>query len=179
MSRIGKQPVPIPNGVVVGIENQTVTVKGKRGELVRTFPETVGITQDGGKLVVRPNGDIKEVKPDWGMARAMLSNMVVGVSDGFVKNLEIIGVGYRAAVQGNFLNLSLGFSHPVNYPIPPGITVTVDKNTLLKIEGYDKEILGRICAEIRAYRPPEPYKGKGIRYAGEYVIQKVGKKKKK
>lgn len=180
MSRIGKLKIPVPTGVEVKIENQKVFVTGKLGAMQRDFPEQVAITRDGGALVVALRQDAqRNHKSLWGLSRTLLSNMVMGVSQGFTKNLEIHGVGYKAAVQGKMLNLSLGFSHEVNYPIPEGVQVTVEKNTQLSVKGPDKEVLGQMCAEIHAMRPPEPYKGKGIRYAGEYVRRKEGKKTKK
>ncbi|NGZ05034.1 MAG: 50S ribosomal protein L6 [Magnetococcales bacterium] len=177
MSRIGKLPISVPNGVEVTIENQTVQVTGKLGSLQRTFPEQVQITRDGGQLVVAPVGEGKESKALWGMSRALLNNMVKGVSVGFSRNLEIVGVGYRAAVDGRILKLNLGYSHPVDFQLPDGVEAAVDKNTLLTLKSMDIERLGQTCAEIRAYRLPEPYKGKGILYAGEKILRKVGKKK--
>lgn len=179
MSRIGKKIIPVPTGVEVTIENQKVLVKGKLGSMSREFPEDVSIEKGAGGLTVSLRRDTSTSKPLWGLSRTLVSNMVVGVSQGFSKSMEIIGVGYKAAVQGKVLNLNLGFSHEVNYPIPEGVQVTVEKNTLLTVRGPDKEVLGQMCAEIREMRPPEPYKGKGIRYTGEYVRRKEGKKTKK
>lgn len=177
MSRIGKQPIPVPQGVDVSIENQTIVVKGKLGSLSRSFPAQVQVTRDGDQLIVQPRGDARESKALWGLTRALLNNMVKGVSVGFTKTLEIVGVGYRAAVDGRVLKLNLGFSHPVDYPLPDGIEAVVDKNTIVMIKGIDLERIGQTCAEIRAYRTPEPYKGKGVSYAGERILRKVGKKK--
>lgn len=177
MSRIGKMPVTVPSGVEVTIKDQNVVVKGARGTLVRDFPQEVKIEQNGNLLNVIPVSSSRATPALWGLARSLLSNMVVGVSKGFTKTLQINGVGYRAAVNGSTMKLVLGFSHEIDYPIPDGLKVSVDKNTIVTVEGADKELLGSMCADLRSYRPPEPYKGKGVRYAGEYVIQKVGKKK--
>lgn len=179
MSRIGKKIIPVPAGVEVKIENQNVLVKGKLGTMSREFPEDVAIQQGADGLTVSLRRNLPQTRALWGLSRTLVSNMVVGVSQGFSKSLEIIGVGYKAAVQGKVLNLNLGFSHEVNYPIPEGVTVSVEKNTFLTVRGPDKEVLGQMCAEIREMRPPEPYKGKGIRYTGEYVRRKEGKKTKK
>lgn len=179
MSRIGKKIIPVPSGVEIQIENQKVFVKGKLGSLSREFHSEVAIHQEAGGLVVGLRNSNRQTLPLWGLSRTLLSNMVVGVSQGFSKSLEIIGVGYKAAVQGDKLNLNLGFSHEVNYPIPEGVVVTVEKNTLVTVRGPSKEVLGKMCAEIHEMRPPEPYKGKGIRYTGEYVRRKEGKKSKK
>lgn len=177
MSRIGKQPVIVPQGVEVTIKNQTVTVKGKLGMLSREFHPTVTIKRQDAELVVESQGKGRVGSALWGLSRALLANMVTGVAEGFTKNLEIQGVGYRAQVEGNNLKLALGFSHDVLHPIPDGLTVKVEKNTLLSVSGHDREVLGQFCAEVRSYRPPEPYKGKGVRYQGEYVLRKEGKKK--
>ncbi|MBF0189888.1 MAG: 50S ribosomal protein L6 [Magnetococcales bacterium] len=177
MSRIGKLPISVPKGVEVIIENQTIQVTGKLGSLTRKFPDQMQITQDGDLLTVTPQSDSKDSGALWGLSRALLNNMVKGVSDGFTKSLEIIGVGYRAAVEGRILRLNLGFSHPVDFNLPDGVDATVDKNTLLILKSIDAERLGQTCAEIRAYRLPEPYKGKGICYVGEKILRKVGKKK--
>ena len=179
MSRIGKAPIDKPEKVTVVIDGSTVTVKGPLGELKRQFVSSVEITQEGNIIYVKPVGSDRQVRALHGLSRTLLNNMVVGVSQGFFKNLEIIGVGYRAAVQGKTLALQLGFSHPVELPIPEGLTVTVESNTKLSIKGADKQLVGDFSAKIRAYRKPEPYKGKGIRYAGEYVAKKAGKAGKK
>ncbi|MBF0179473.1 MAG: 50S ribosomal protein L6 [Magnetococcales bacterium] len=180
MSRIGKQPVSIPKGVEVTIDNQTIVVKGKLGSLTRVIPDPIQVVRDGDHLMVSPREQGKGGKEHWalwGLTRALLSNMVKGVSDGFSKTMEVIGVGYRAAVEGRVLKLNLGFSHPVDFQLPDGIDAVVEKNTLIMIKGIDLERIGQTCAEIRAYRLPEPYKGKGVLYAGEKVKRKVGKKK--
>jgi len=177
VSRIGKLPISIPQGVEVNIENQSIQVKGKLGSLRREFPSQIQISREGDHLVLIPRGKAKDSAALWGLSRALLNNMVKGVSEGFTKTVEIIGVGYRAAVDGRVLKLNLGFSHPVDFNLPDGIEASVDKNTLLMLKGIDIEKLGQTCAEIRAYRLPEPYKGKGICYVGEKVLRKVGKKK--
>jgi large subunit ribosomal protein L6 len=179
MSRIGKAPIDLPDKVTVDIDGSMVTVKGPLGELKRQFVSSVEISQEGKVIFVKPVGTERQVRALHGLSRTLLNNMVVGVSQGFVKNLEIIGVGYRAAVQANTLALQLGFSHPLDLPIPEGLTVTVENNTKLSIKGADKQLLGDFAAKVRAYRKPEPYKGKGIRYAGEYVAKKAGKAGKK
>jgi large subunit ribosomal protein L6 len=177
MSRIGKSPVTIPTGVELKVNKQNVQVKGKLGSISRDFHSDVTIHLENSEVLVKKVSDGRGSNAIWGMSRALLNNMVVGVSEGFQKVLEINGVGYRAAVKGKTLNLTLGFSHPVDYPLPEGIEVKVEKNTRVIVKGIDPEIIGRVCAEIRAYRPPEPYKGKGIRYEGEYILRKEGKKK--
>ncbi|MBF0283013.1 MAG: 50S ribosomal protein L6 [Magnetococcales bacterium] len=179
MSRIGKKIIPVPAGVEVTIENQIVTVKGKRGVLNREFHPDVEVSQGDAQLTVHPRRQDKEVWAVWGLSRSLLANMVQGVSQGFTKNLEIQGVGYRAAVAGSSLKLSLGYSHEIDYPIPAGIAIAVEKNVAISVSGADRELVGQTCAEIRAMREPEPYKGKGVRYAGEAVFRKEGKKKKK
>lgn len=177
MSRIGKKPITIPQGVDVRIENNTVHVKGKLGSLSRELNREVEIAKNGSELSLSPKGNSKRIKSLWGLERSLISNMVTGVSQGFTKSMEIIGVGYRAAVQGNTLNLSLGLSHPVAFEIPSGIKIAVEKNTKITVSGADAAQVGQVCANIRSYRPPEPYKGKGIRYAGEHILRKEGKKK--
>ncbi|MEG3639779.1 50S ribosomal protein L6 [Magnetococcus sp. PR-3] len=177
MSRIGKQPVTVPDGVDLKIDGTVVTAKGKLGELTREFHEAISFTQEGAAVNVAVDNNEKKSSALWGLSRSLLNNMVVGVSQGFSKQLEIQGVGYRAAVKGRTLELTLGFSHPVNYELPKGLEATVEKNTLITIKGADKEVLGQACAEIRSWRPPEPYKGKGVRYVGEYILRKEGKKK--
>ncbi|MBV8978759.1 MAG: 50S ribosomal protein L6 [Alphaproteobacteria bacterium] len=177
MSRIGKKPVPLPKGVTAAIDGRTVKVKGPKGELQVTLVEEVeaAIGPDG--ITITPHEHMERARPMWGMSRTLVNNLVVGVTQGFTSKLEIQGVGYRAAVQGKNLNLQLGFSHDVAYPIPAGITITAEKPTMLTVAGIDKQLVGQVAAEIRAYRKPEPYKGKGVRYAGEYVRRKEGKKK--
>ncbi|MBF0134723.1 MAG: 50S ribosomal protein L6 [Magnetococcus sp. DMHC-1] len=177
MSRIGKKPIPVPSGVDVKVDHQTVSIKGKRGTLTRTFHQDVEIHVESGTIRVSPRRDDREGKALWGLTRSLLNNMVHGVSEGFTRKMEIVGVGYRAAVSGRVLKLTLGYSHPIDYALPEGVNVEVEKNTLLTLTGADRERLGQTCAEIRDYRPPEPYKGKGIRYLEETVLRKEGKKK--
>ncbi|MBF0382627.1 MAG: 50S ribosomal protein L6 [Magnetococcales bacterium] len=177
MSRIGKRPVTIPSGVELKIDKQSVQVKGKLGTLKREFHEYVQLEVNNNEVNVKLNSKKRDAVAVWGLSRALLNNMVVGVSDGFQKVMEINGVGYRAAVSGKILKLTLGFSHPVDYPLPEGVEVKVEKTTRLIIKGIDPEVIGSVCADIRKFRPPEPYKGKGIRYEGEYIVRKEGKKK--
>ncbi len=174
MSRIGNTPVEIPSGVDVKIDGTSITVKGPRGVLSREF-RAVSFEQEESRVVVKPTADNGQGRAYHGLARALLNNMVVGVSAGFQKNLKIIGTGYRAAASGNKLTLSVGYSHQVEMPVPEGISVKVDKNTLIYLESIDKQALGEFAAQVRRVRPPEPYKGKGIRYENEYVRIKVGK----
>jgi large subunit ribosomal protein L6 len=175
MSRIGKRPIPVPAKVTVTIEGQTVTVKGPKGDLSRTLPPEVEILLEGETVVVNRRNESRAARQRHGLCRTLIANMVEGVSTGFSRKLEIQGVGYRAAVQGKILNLAMGFSHPVNIDPPEGITFLVEGTTNVTVSGIDKEIVGNTAARIRAVRPPEPYKGKGIRYAGEIVRRKVGK----
>jgi len=175
MSRIGKRPIPVPAKVTVTIEGQTVTVKGPKGELSRTLPPEVEVLLEGETVVVNRRNESRPARQRHGLCRTLVSNMVEGVSQGFTRKLEIQGVGYRAAVQGKNLNLAMGYSHPVNIEPPEGITFAVEGTTNVTVSGIDKEIVGNTAARIRAVRPPEPYKGKGIRYAGEVVRRKVGK----
>ncbi len=175
MSRIGKQPVPVPSGVEIKVADGTIQVKGPKGQLARPMPPGIELELDDGEARVKRPDDTKSVRAMHGLARALLANMVTGVTDGFAKVLEIQGVGYRADASGKTLNLTLGFSHPVAMDIPEGLKVSVDANTTIKIEGIDKELVGQFAADVRAWRPPEPYKGKGIRYQGEHVRRKVGK----
>ena len=177
MSRIGKRAVPLPDGVTVNVAGQEVTAKGKLGQLSVTLNQAVLAELDGKQIWVKPRDDSKRSQAMWGMSRTQVNNLVTGVSEGFSVNLEINGVGYRAAVQGNKLNLQLGFSHDINFPIPEGITVKCPRPTAIEISGADRQKVGQVAAEVRAFRKPEPYKGKGIRYAGEYVRRKEGKKK--
>jgi large subunit ribosomal protein L6 len=175
MSRIGKKPIPIPAGVTVHVEGETSVVKGPKGELRQHVPAGLSYEMvDGALHVQRPN-ESKPMKARHGLVRALIANQVKGVTEGFVKSLEIVGVGYRAAVKGSNLDLQLQFSHPVNYVIPPGITVTCPDPTHIHVAGLDRQQVGQVAAEIRAYRPPEPYKGKGIKYTGEVIIRKAGK----
>ncbi len=175
MSRIGKKPIPVPAGVTVAIDGTTVTVKGPKGELQRTFrPEMTIELVDGTVHVHRPS-DAKQHRAFHGLTRALLANMVLGVTKGYSRALEIVGVGYKAEKKGNKLVLTVGYSHPVEYPEPPGIKLTTQSPTAVTVEGVDKQKVGQVAAEIRAVRPPEPYKGKGIRYQGEQVRRKAGK----
>jgi len=175
MSRIGKQPIVIPPKVKVAVSGQKVSVEGPKGKLNLELHRRTSLKVDGDKIVVSRQGDDAEAKAMHGLSRALVNNMVKGVSEGFVKRLGIQGVGFKAAVQGKNVNLSLGYSHPLLYPIPDQIKVTVEENTKLTIEGPDKAEVGRVAAEIRSYYPPEPYKGKGVRYENEKVIRKEGK----
>lgn len=177
MSRIGNKPVEVPDGVSVNIAGQLITAKGKLGELSAKLVDEVAVTQEGNTITVTPVGDSMTARKMWGTTRTVISNLVVGVSDGFEKKLEINGVGYRAQVQGKELVLQLGFSHDVNYPIPDDIQIKCADQTHVSIAGANKQKVGQIAAEIRSYRPPEPYKGKGIKYEGEYILRKEGKKK--
>ncbi len=177
MSRIGKHPVPIPDGVTVEISGRQVTAKGKLGELHVTLMEEVEVKRDGDEIMVRPRDDSDRAQQMWGTARSVVNNLVTGVAEGFTRDLEINGVGYRAQVQGKDLVLQLGFSHEVHYPVPEGITVQCPDQTHIAVSGADKQRVGQTAAEIRAFRPPEPYKGKGIKYADEYIMRKEGKKK--
>ena len=174
MSRIGKQPVSIPKGVEVSIDGASVIIKGKNGTLSRTLRD-VRVESTDGTLVVHPAREDRQGRAYWGLARALLNNMVVGVSEGYVRKLEIIGTGYRAEAKGQTLVLNVGFSHPVEMRLPDAVSAAVEKNTLIELRSPDKEAIGQTAAKIRAIRPPEPYKGKGIRYAGETVQIKAGK----
>jgi len=177
MSRIGKKPVELPAGVTAAVSGQTIEVKGPKG--TRSFKATddVTITVDGSTVTVEPRGKSKRARQQWGMSRTMVANLATGVSEGFKKELELSGVGYRAQMQGNTLKLSLGYSHDVNFEVPEGITVTAPKPTDVVVEGIDEQQVGQVAANIRAWRKPEPYKGKGIKYKGEYIFRKEGKKK--
>jgi len=177
MSRIGKKPVSLPQGVSATVDGQTVTAKGPKGELKFVVNDEVLVKLENGEIAVQPRDQSKIARSKWGMSRTQIVNIIQGVSDGFEKKLEISGVGYRAALQGKNLQLSLGFSHEVVYETPQGITITVPKPTEISVTGIDKQQVGQVAAEIREYRPPEPYKGKGVKYAGEKIIRKEGKKK--
>lgn len=177
MSRIGKNPVPIPAGVEVQLAGERLTAKGRLGMLSLVVSDEVTAAIEGGAVTIRPNSQSQRARAMWGTTRALVNNMVAGVSQGFTVALEISGVGYRAAVQGDMLTLQLGFSHDVPYPIPPEVKITCERPTAITVSGADRQRVGQIAAEIRAFRPPEPYKGKGIRYAGEAVRRKEGKKK--
>lgn len=177
MSRIGKKPVPVPAGVSVSIDGQTVTVKGPKGTLETAVMDVVEVTMADGEVKVAPRDESKQARAAWGLTRTLVANMMEGVTAGFTRSLEITGVGYRAAVQGKNLQLNLGYSHEVLYPIPEGIAIATPRPTEIVVTGIDKQRVGQVAAEIRAWRKPEPYKGKGIKYAGEYVFRKQGKKK--
>lgn len=177
MSRIGKHPVKVPAGVEVAVAGQTVTVKGRRGELSETLPDAVAVAREGDDVHVRPRGSDRRAMAMWGLSRTLVNNMVVGVSQGYSRTLEIRGVGYRAAVGDGMLGLQIGYSHEVKLAIPDDVEIACERPTAITVTGADKQRVGQIAAEIRALRKPEPYKGKGIRYQGEYVRQKVGKKK--
>ncbi len=177
MSRIGKKPVSLPSGVTASVSGQTIEVKGPKG--VRTFNATDDVTMavEDNVVTITPRGKSKRARQQWGMSRTMVGNLVVGVTEGFKKELEIQGVGYRAAMTGKTLKLNLGLSHDVDYTAPDGVTVTAPKPTEIVVEGIDEQLVGQVAANIRAWRKPEPYKGKGIRYKGEFVFRKEGKKK--
>ena len=177
MSRIGKKPVELPSGVEASVSGQTVTVKGPKGSRAFTANDDVSISIDGNIITVESRGKSKRARQQWGMSRTMVANLVTGVSSGFKKELEIQGVGYRAQMQGNKLVLNLGLSHDVNFEVPEGVTVTCPKLTEIVIEGTDQQLVGQVAANIREWRAPEPYKGKGIRYKDEYIFRKEGKKK--
>ena len=177
MSRIGKYPIAVPKGVTVSLTGQEVAVKGPKGELKLTLVDDVTVEQGEDGLKVGPREDTQRARAMWGLSRTLVKNLVDGVTDGFTKTLEINGVGYRAAIQGKNLQLNLGFSHEVLYPIPEGIDIKCTKPTEIVISGIDKQKVGQVAAEIRGYRGPEPYKGKGVKYAGEYIFRKEGKKK--
>ncbi|RLJ40735.1 large subunit ribosomal protein L6 [Litoreibacter meonggei] len=177
MSRIGKKPVDLPSGVTASVSGQTIEVKGPKG--VRSFKATDGVTLsvEDNIVTITPRGSSKRARQQWGMSRTMVANLITGVTDGFKKELEIQGVGYRAAMEGNNLKLNLGLSHDVVYEVPEGVTVAAPKPTEITVEGIDEQVVGQVAANIRAWRKPEPYKGKGIRYKGEFVFRKEGKKK--
>jgi large subunit ribosomal protein L6 len=175
MSRIGKMPISIPPKVKVDVKGSKVSVEGPKGKLSLDVPRRTSLKIEGDRIVVSRDGEDSEARAMHGLSRALVNNMVKGVTDGYVKKLEINGVGFKAAVQGKVVNLSLGYSHPVNYPIPDQIKVTVDENTKVTIEGPDKQLVGLVASEIRAYYPPEPYKGKGVKYSDEKIIRKEGK----
>ncbi len=177
MSRVGKNPVTVPNGVTVDLKGQDLKVKGPKGELALVIHPKVQVTIENGTVMVNPIEKDLEGRALWATMQRRITNMVIGVTQGFTKDLEIEGVGYRCNLQGKTLVLQLGFSHDVHYAVPEGISIAVEKQTAIKISGIDKEKVGQVAAEIRSYRPPEPYKGKGVRYAGEYILRKEGKKK--
>lgn len=175
MSRKGKLPIPLPKGVEVKVSNNEVSVKGPKGLLTQKLVPGIKVTVEGSQVLVSLDDENADLGHFYGLYRSLINNMVVGTTEGFEKRLEMIGVGYRAAVQGDLLDLLLGFSHPTKLPIPKGLTVKVDKNTLIIISGFDKHLVGQFAANVRSKRPPEPYQGKGIRYQGEYVRKKAGK----
>jgi len=177
MSRVAKKPVELPKGVEININGQAITVKGSKGSLSRDIHTSVGITQEDKVLTFAAKDGSKAAMALTGTTRALINNMVVGVTEGFEKKLELVGVGYRAQAQGQKLNLTLGFSHPVDYTVPEGITVETPSQTEVVVKGMDKQKVGQVAAEIRAYRPPEPYKGKGVKYVDEIIIRKEAKKK--
>ena len=177
MSRIGKKPVELPSGVTASVSGQTIEVKGPKGARNFTATDDVSLAVEDNAVTVTPRGLSKRARQQWGMSRTMVQNLVTGVTDGFKKELEITGVGYRAQMQGNTLKLSLGYSHEVNFEVPQGVTVTAPKQTEIVVEGADQQLVGQVAANIREWRAPEPYKGKGIRYKDEYIFRKEGKKK--
>jgi large subunit ribosomal protein L6 len=177
MSRIGKKPVVVPAGVTARVEGQKVTIKGAKGEMSFVVHDDVSVSMNDNQIKVDPRFETKRARALWGTARAQINNLVVGVTQGFEKKLEITGVGYKAAVAGKSLQLSLGYSHDIQYPIPAGIAIVTPKPTEITISGIDKKQVGQVAAEIRGYRGPEPYKGKGVKYAGEFIFRKEGKKK--
>ena len=177
MSRIGKKPVELPSGVTAAVSGQTIEVKGPKGSHSFTATDDVTLTIEGNVITVTPRGKSKRARQQWGMSRTVIGNMVTGVSVGFKKELEINGVGYRAQLQGNILKLNLGYSHEVNFEVPAGVTVTSAKPTEITVEGSDPQLVGQVAANIREWRKPEPYKGKGIKYKDEYIFRKEGKKK--
>ena len=177
MSRVGKKPVTVPSGVTATVDGQLVKVKGSKGELSFLVPADVSVEFKDGAVSVQPRDHSKQARAFWGLSRAQVANLVEGVSKGFEKKLEINGVGYRAAMAGKTLKLSLGYSHDIDYPIPDGITIAVPKPTEIVVGGIDRQKVGQVAAEIRGYRGPEPYKGKGVKYAGEFIFRKEGKKK--
>lgn len=177
MSRIGKKPVDLPSGVTATVEGQTVSVKGPKGTRTFTATDDVTVAVEDGAVSVKPRGTSKRARQQWGMSRTQVANLVTGVTSGFKKEMEINGVGYRAAVQGKVLKLSLGYSHDVDFSIPEGVTVTTPKPTEIVVEGIDQQVVGQVAANIREWRKPEPYKGKGIKYKDEFIFRKEGKKK--
>ena len=177
MSRIGKKAVPIPSGVTASVEGQTVKMKGPKGALQFVLPDEIAVTLDNGSIKVDPRLESKRALAMWGTSRTVVANLIAGVTKGFESKLDITGVGYRATVQGKNLQIALGYSHDVIFPIPEGIAIATPKPTEIVVTGIDKQKVGQVAAEIRGFRPPEPYKGKGVRYSGEYIFRKEGKKK--
>jgi large subunit ribosomal protein L6 len=177
MSRIGKKAVAVPSGITANVEGQTVKIKGPKGALSVVVPDDVTVKLDGGQIKVDPRADTKRARAQWGTSRTLIANLIAGVTKGFEQRLEINGVGYRASVQGKNLQIALGYSHDIVYPIPEGITIATPRPVEIIISGADRQKVGQVAAEIRDYRPPEPYKGKGIKYADERIFRKEGKKK--
>ena len=177
MSRIGKKPVAIPKGVQANVDGQTITAKGPKGQLAVQLVEDVSVEMGDGGITIAPRDESQQARAMWGMSRTLVQNIVTGVTEGFEKRLEITGVGYRAQAQGQKLNLALGYSHDVTYQVPEGIQIQTPRPTEVVVSGIDKQKVGQVAAEIRRYRPPEPYKGKGVKYAGEFIFRKEGKKK--
>ena len=177
MSRIGKKPVAVPSGITANVEGQTVKIKGPKGALQVVLHDDVSVKLDGGQIQVDPRFETKRARSQWGTSRTLIANLIAGVTKGFEQKLEINGVGYRASIQGKNLQIALGYSHDIVYPIPEGITIATPRPVEIVITGSDRQKVGQVAAEIRDYRPPEPYKGKGIKYAGERIFRKEGKKK--
>jgi large subunit ribosomal protein L6 len=177
MSRIGKKPVALPKNVTAAVDGQKVTVKGPKGQLSLTLVDDIEVKLEDGSIIVAPRSDTKRARSMWGMSRSLVENLILGTTSGFSRTLEITGVGYRAAMEGKSLKLQLGYSHDVFYPVPEGIMIAVPKPTEITISGIEKDKVGQVAAEIRGFRGPEPYKGKGIRYQGEFIQRKEGKKK--
>jgi large subunit ribosomal protein L6 len=177
MSRIGKKPVSLPKNVTATVDGQNVTVKGPKGQLSLTLVDDIEVKLENGAISVSPRSETKRARSMWGMSRSLVENLVLGTTDGFKKTLEISGVGYRAAIEGKSLKLQLGYSHDILYPVPDGISIVVPKPTEITISGIEKDKVGQVAAEIRGFRGPEPYKGKGIKYQGEFIFRKEGKKK--
>ena len=177
MSRIGKKPVPVPSGITANVEGQTVKIKGPKGALQVVLHDDIAVKLDDGQIKVDPRFETKRARSQWGTSRTLIANLIAGVTKGFEQRLEINGVGYRASVQGKNLQIALGYSHDIVYPIPEGITIATPRPVEIIVTGSDRQKVGQVAAEIREYRPPEPYKGKGIKYAGERIFRKEGKKK--
>jgi large subunit ribosomal protein L6 len=177
MSRIGKKAVPVPSGVQAAVEGQTIKIKGPKGALQVVLHDDVTAVLGKGEIKVDPRSESKRARAQWGTSRTLIANLIAGVTKGFEEKLEITGVGYRAAVQGKNLQMQLGYSHDIVYPIPAGITIAVPKPTEVVVSGFDKQQVGQVAAELRGFKPPEPYKGKGVKYTNEYVFRKEGKKK--
>ncbi len=176
MSRVGRQPITIPSGVQVSLNDRHIAVKGPKGDLEWDYPHPIEVRHEENELLIERPSDARKIRSLHGTTRSVINNMVTGVSTGFERKLEISGVGYRASVQGNTMTLELGYSHPIRYELPEGISAEVEKNVSITVRGIDKQLLGEVAAKIRSFRPPEPYKGKGVKYAEEYVRRKVGKK---